>query len=236
MTGPTSGYRLKLAAGAGEIAAAQRLRHRVFVEEFAARPAAPDGLERDGHDPVFDHLLVLDQSSGRVAATCRMGQGPDFASAALFDLAPLRRTGLRLLELGRACVDPAHRGGPAMLLLWHGLAAYASDHGAEVIFGAASFHGTDPRPAAPALSWLLRHHPAPPGLAAPARADAERVPRDLLAGPGDDAALPPLIRAYLRLGGRVGPDVVIDRSFNTIDVFMTMKTSDFKSLPGVLRG
>ena len=38
------------------------------------------------------------------------------------------------------------------------------------------------------------------------------------------AALPPLIKGYLRLGGFVGDGAVIDRQFNTTDVCVVVKT------------
>jgi putative hemolysin len=38
------------------------------------------------------------------------------------------------------------------------------------------------------------------------------------------AALPPLIKGYLRLGGVVGDGAVIDDQFNTTDVCIVVKT------------
>ena len=38
------------------------------------------------------------------------------------------------------------------------------------------------------------------------------------------AALPPLIKGYLRLGGFVGDGAVIDEQFNTTDVCIVVKT------------
>jgi putative hemolysin len=38
------------------------------------------------------------------------------------------------------------------------------------------------------------------------------------------AALPPLIKGYLRLGGFVGEGAVIDQQFNTTDVCILVKT------------
>jgi putative hemolysin len=40
------------------------------------------------------------------------------------------------------------------------------------------------------------------------------------------AALPPLIKGYLRLGGFVGEGAVIDREFNTIDVCILVVTDE----------
>jgi putative hemolysin len=39
------------------------------------------------------------------------------------------------------------------------------------------------------------------------------------------AALPPLIKGYLRLGGFVGDGAVIDEQFNTTDICVLVKTN-----------
>ena len=39
------------------------------------------------------------------------------------------------------------------------------------------------------------------------------------------ASIPPLIRAYLRLGGFVGEGAFVDQDFNTTDVCLIMDTS-----------
>ena len=38
-------------------------------------------------------------------------------------------------------------------------------------------------------------------------------------------AVPPLIKAYLRLGGVVGQDAWVDHAFNTTDVFLMVDTA-----------
>ena len=94
----------------------------------------------------------------------RLGPDGRFYSDDEFDLAPLRQSGRRLLELGRSCVDPAYRGGMAMMLMWQALADYAIARRAEILFGAASFPGTDLRDLAQPLSWLHHTHLAAPEL------------------------------------------------------------------------
>ncbi|MCG8692693.1 MAG: hypothetical protein MI806_15930, partial [Minwuiales bacterium] len=42
-------------------------------------------------------------------------------------------------------------------------------------------------------------------------------------------ALPPLIKAYLRLGGFVGDGAVVDHQFGTTDVFMVVPLENVKS-------
>jgi putative hemolysin len=238
-----SRYRVKLAETDEERAGAQRLRYRVFVEEMGAR-ATPEehALRRewDRFDPYFDHMILVDQTPpsadplDRIAGVYRLMRGdvatggPGFYGGSEFDLAPIVASGRPCVELGRSCVAPEHRGGPAMHLLWNGLAAYVLEHGIELLFGVASFHGTDPAPLAEALSFLHHAHLAPPDLRARAHGP-NLLAMDLLPAERIDQAravqmIPSLIKAYLRVGGFVGEGAFVDRDFNTIDVCVIMDT------------
>lgn len=134
-----------------------------------------------------------------------------------------------MLELGRSCLHPDYRGGMAMYHLWNGLAAYVAEHQVEVLFGVASFHGTDPQELAQPLSMLHHNHLAPPDLRVRAQADAFQ-PMDLVAEADLDrraamVQVPALIKAYLRLGGFVGEGAFVDRAFNTTDVCLILDTA-----------
>ena len=143
-----------------------------------------------------------------------------------YDLTVLKHSGRKLMELGRSCLHPEYRGGAAMLVMWNGLAEYVADHGIEVMFGTASFHGTDVAALAPSLSLLHERHLAPPELRV--RAVAERFqPMDLIPYDQIDRkpamlGVPALIKAYLRLGGYVGEGAYVDHAFNTTDICLVM--------------
>jgi putative hemolysin len=234
---------LRLARDEADLAAAQRLRYRVFVEELGGDGPLVDHanrLERDALDPHFDHLVLVDTRRDpatleHVVGVYRLLPGERAAAIGRFycddeyDLGPLKASGRRLLELGRSCVDRDHRGGTAMIRLWEGLAEYVLSRGIEVLFGVASFHGTDPEPLRQPLAYLHHHHLAPPALRVRARPQGFQ-PMDLLPAAALDpaaarAAIPSLIRGYLRLGGFVGEGAFIDRPFNTTDVCLVMDTA-----------
>jgi len=232
---------VRLAQNAADIDAAQALRYRIFYEIMGATPLP--GMEQlrrdfDGYDEICDHLLVLDHSRGsgadavvgtyrliRREAAARFGS---FYSAGEYDIAPLIAYPGNVLELGRSCVDAGYRARPVMQLLWSGIAAYVFHYDIALMFGCASLPGTDPEALAAPLSYLYYHHLAPPALRA--RALPERFVDMRRTGPaGFDpnrtlAALPPLIKGYLRLGGFVGDGAVIDQQFNTTDVCVVVKT------------
>lgn len=234
-------FELRLAADADDLRAAQRLRYSVFVEELGGDgPLVDHGerLERDAYDPHCDHLLLIDPSrpvDDRVVGVYRLLPGDRAAAAggfyteAEYDLEVLKRSGRRLLELGRSCLHPEYRGGTAMYHLWNGLAGYVADHGIEVLFGVASFHGTDVQAIAGPLSLLHQRHLAPPELRVRARAGHHQpmnlVPEDALDRRAAMVATPALIKAYLRLGGFVGDGAFVDHAFNTIDVCLIMDTA-----------
>jgi L-ornithine Nalpha-acyltransferase len=231
----------RLAETAADIDAAQALRYRIFYESLGAQ-ALPEMLKRrrdfDRFDDDCDHLLVLDHShgSGRdtVIGTYRLLRREParrvggFYSANEYDIAPLVAHAGEILELGRSCVDPAYRQRPAMQLLWSGIAAYVFYHDITLMFGCASLPGTDPDAHATPLSYLHYYHLAPPTLRPHALSERYIDMRRLAAGAINPsqalAALPPLIKGYLRLGGFVGDGAVIDEQFNTTDVCILVKT------------
>ena len=67
-----------------------------------------------------------------------------------------------------------NRNRAVMQLLWRGIAAYVSQHDVKLMFGCASFSGTDVKSHALALSYLHHYHLAPPSMRAVALPRAMR--------------------------------------------------------------
>jgi putative hemolysin len=233
-----SHFDLTLATCDADIRQAQRLRYDVFIDELGGDGTLVDHdarLEADRFDPFFDHLLLRDRRRAegeQVVGVYRLMRAEQAQAAGQFysedeyDLAPLRASDRRLLELGRSCLHRDYRGGSAMMHLWNGLAHYIAAHGIEVMFGVASFHGTDAARIAGPLSLLHHRHLAPRDIRPRARAAGYHA-MDMIAEETLDrkAAIretPALIKAYLRLGGFVGEGAFVDRPFNCIDVCLVM--------------
>lgn len=243
MTDDDTAFVLRLARDERDLRAAQRLRYRVFVQELGADgPLVDHGrqLETDAFDAHFDHLLLIDPrrdaahlddvvGAYRLLPSDRLASAGRFYSEGEYDLTALKATGRKLVELGRSCVHPAYRGGSAMLQLWNALAGYVLERDIEVLFGAASFSGTDVQALAQPLSYLHHSHLAPPELRVRAL-PPHAVAMDLVAPEALDrraavAGTPALIRAYLRLGGFVGEGAFVDHAFNTTDVCLVLDTA-----------
>ena len=233
---------VRLARDPAEIAAAQEVRFRVFYDELGARRDAVTAVERrdsDRFDSVCDHLLVLDTAirgpaTEQIVGTYRLLRQESaiaaggFYSDEEFQLEALiaRHPGRRFLELGRSCVLPAYRSKRTIELLWQGIYAYVGYYDIGVMTGCASFHGTVPAAHAEALSFLAQNCRADEKW--DARAVISRyhtmdlMPSEAVKPRSALAAMPPLIKGYLRLGARIGDGCVIDRDFGTTDVFIIL--------------
>ncbi|MBP7000246.1 GNAT family N-acyltransferase [Amaricoccus sp.] len=244
-------YRVKLAETEAERQAAQRLRYRVFVEEMgAAASPAQRAVRRewDAFDPYFEQLILiwdgppdapvadpLDRVVGvyRLMTRTAARAGRGFYGAMEYDLGLIEASPRESVELGRTCVAPEHRGGAAMHLMWNALAEYVLARDIGILFGAASFAGTDPAPYAEALSFLHHRHLAPPDLRVraqrPRRIEMDLMPAEAIDPARALRAIPPLLKAYLRLGGVVGDGAWRDDAFNTIDVCLVMDTDRMKA-------
>ena len=240
--GRISSLEVRLARDADEIKAVQEVRYRVFFEELGAK----GGLNRrdaDRFDAVCDHLLVIDTAlpgtdSQRIVGTYRLLR-QESASAAggfyaedEFELSGLiaRHPDQRFLELGRSCVLPDYRSKRTIELLWQGIWAYLKHYEIDVMTGCASFPGTVPAAHAEALSYLAQNCRTDPrwdvGAVAGRYHEMDLVPAEAVSARSAIAAMPPLIKGYLRIGARVGDGCVIDRDFGTVDVFFVMPVKE----------
>ena len=236
-TSQPSEFTVSLAQTASDVAAAQALRYDVFVRELGGDGPMVDhdqALEQDRFDAHCDHLLLRRKNDGQVVGVYRVMQNDGaracggFYPEAEFDLTPLKASGKRLLELGRSCLHPSVRGGVAMLQLWAGLARYIEDHKIDILFGVASYHGTDTSAIIQSLSMLHRDHLAPQSIRPTALINGDTP--EILPSERNDRKIamqqtPQLIKAYLRLGGMIGQGVYVDHAFNTTDVSLVLDVS-----------
>ncbi len=230
---------VRLAETMADIDAAQALRYRVFYREMGARPTpemARTGRDFDAFDADCDHLLVIDHArDAAVVGTYRLirrsmaQRHRGFYSAGEYDIAPLEAYPGKLLELGRSCVDAA-RAQPAdhaVAVARHRRLCLRTRHRGHVRLRQPARHRHRRARGAALLS-----SPPPPG--AERNCGRGRCPAVMSRCPGCErgsydaararAAVPPLIKGYLRLGGFVGEGAVIDHQFNTTDVCVVVQT------------
>lgn len=227
---------LRLAENETEVLEAQRLRYAVFYEEMQAKAdteTLASKVDQDSLDDYCQHLIVLNSDS-KIVGTYRLvnrnaaQEHGRFYTETEYDISRIIAYDGEVLELGRSCVAADYRTGVTMQLLWQGIANYVFAYGIEIMFGCGSLPGTDIKNLQPALSYLHHFHQAPKNICP--RALEERyvnmavVDKDNMDEKKILASLPPLIKGYLRVGGKVGDGAVIDWQFNTTDICLVLKT------------
>jgi len=231
-------------ANPDEVIRAQRLRFQVFGSKH---PGDEDkATDQDRFDEACDHLIVLDHAvsardaSGRppIVATYRLlpqdriNRTGCFYSQSEFDVSDLvqKKPELRFLELGRSCVLEAYRNKRTVELLWHGCWSYVRRNRFDVMFGCASFAGTDIAEHSQALSFLAQNAAATDEWLVKAQPGRGISTALLPAGSIDMKTairqLPPLIRGYMRLGAMFAPEAVVDKEFHSIDVLVIIPVAN----------
>lgn len=219
-----------------EVRAAQRLRHQVFAQELGARlrppPGTPAGHDVDLFDAHCEHLLLREQFAdgelGDVVACYRLltpaaarRVGGLYAETE-FDLTRLRGVRDRIAELGRACVHPAHRRGPALLMMWGGICEFLQRQKLDLMLGCASVDARD----GGARAWALWNE-LQPRHAAPIEFQVRpRVPlHPATAYPGPVEA-PALLRGYLKANAKLLGAPAWDGDFRCADFPLLVKLGE----------
>lgn len=215
---------MRLAATPADLARTDRLR----AERFRYGRARSD---RDDADPRCIQVMVEDDATGALWCTFRVMLLPngsrigDSYSAGYYGLEGLAGYAAPMAEVGRFCLGcPPDREADVLRAAFAALTRIVDAHGVGLMFGCSSFAGTDAQRYGPAFALLHDRYVAP--LAWLPRIKAPRVVRfgqDAVARVLDLraalAAMPPLLRHYLTLGGWVSDHAVIDDDLGTTHVF-----------------
>lgn len=212
-----------------EVIEAQRLRFRVFSEEYGAAFNSPLGLDRDRFDKHCLHLLVRDTATGELVGYTRLlsqantARTGGFYSSSEFHMGMANSLQGRVAEIGRTCIHPEYRGGAVITVLWSRLAQYMVEQDIQHLIGCASVSLAEHYDVGAIVSRIRAHHLSELGQrVAPRRQLPLTVPAD---NPGK-VAMPPLLKAYLRMGARVCGEPAWDPDFNCLDFFILLQLQD----------
>ncbi len=232
-------YRVRLAQSVEDRDAACRLRFKVFNIEMGEglESSYKTGLDTDHFDLFCEHLLVEEKGTRRIVGTYRMqsgdiaGQNLGYYSEQEFYFAPYEPLRSGILELGRASIDREHRTPEVLILLWRGIAQYATDMGLRYLIGCSSLNSQNPSEGWQLYHQLEHYRVSPEFSTEPTMAfacpDEQESPGAQLSDGSSRTSLPTLpkvpklLRTYLAIGARVCAPPAWDREFGTID-FLTL--------------
>ena len=232
-------YDVRLAKSISEIKAAQNLRYEVLFKESGGR-VTRDMLtserEEDEWDEVAYHVVVVDRKEdNKIVGTVRLvsghalSEGQSFYTEKAFNLDGIREYYDSTLELSRACVSASVRGGVILMLMWKFTMQLIKDNHYDVLFGCASFSGTDYHQHTEILSYLYQRHLADKALMPHPLADVQSIAIEQFqetTGPDKKPGqVPTLLRGYLKLGAKVSDHAILDPVFNTTFVAIYVDTA-----------
>jgi len=126
--------------------------------------------------------------------------------------------------LGRFCIHPEWQDPDILRVAWAAMTGYVDWEGVELLFGCSSFQGTDGYEFADAFALLKARHLAPERWRIGVKAERVFDYAQALDQRPDlkraQAAMPPLLRTYLIMGGWVSDHAVIDADLGTVHVFV----------------
>ena len=236
---------IKLAETNSEIKYAQLLRYSVFYKEKNAKATLSKKMLRRDYDKIdrfADHLIVIDKDrrnfQNKIIGTYRLMRGDlanqfgGFYTSTEFNLSNILQLykNNEILELGRSCVHKKYRNGTTINLLWKAIANYISIYDIKILLGCVSFPGTNVMKFSDQLSYLKRNHSLQNELSVesldnniyPIHNSKNKNISDIK----NFVKLPPLIKGYLRVGGKVSESCFVDHDFNTIDLCVVVKTNN----------
>ncbi len=231
-------YTIKTISSRRELHEVFQFRHEVFYEELMAK--GQKGMDYDYLDEECDHLIIIDDSKGKIIANYRLLSSrfcSQFYSENEFNISKFLRLPGHKLEMGRACVHKDYRKGPVVHLLWRGVAEYLKRTETEYLFGCASLRYLDSLQVAVVCEYLERNNHISKdygirlleGLEIPGLSrKKEFVSRSWGVFLEDkvNELMNPLFRSYLKVGSVLFENPAWDKKLKSVDFFTVLKIKE----------
>jgi len=210
-----------------DIEQAYQLRQTVFSQAFNQQINTNEpSLDKDRFDDACHHLIVKEPVTNRIVAYSRIITSEiaqlhhGFYTASEFDLSAIIDPQKRYMEIGRTCVSDDHRTGSAIALLWGQIGKFMLEHKIDCLIGCASIpftHGS--RQTLAVIDYLRSRYFTDASL----RAMPKHALPALKTNLEGKAFVPPLLKAYLRMGCKVCGEAHWDKAFNSADVLVLLE-------------
>lgn len=221
-------FTVQIAETKSEVEECLRLRFSIFSEELGADLKSKEsGLDHDKYDPFCMQLFIKDTKANKIIATTRLltsdaaYHSGGFYSESEFNLQAILKDNYRYMEVGRTCIHPDYRVGPALPLLWQGIARVVIDQDIDHLFGCASipYYGdSEAKYISSIMHYLKKHHFAGEDSRVTPHIPISNLDEDTSA----DVILPTLLKGYLKQGALICGEPFWDAQFGVADVFVML--------------
>ena len=216
-------YRIEFGSSHANRIKAQKFRQRVFRN-------SKRGLDEDEFDEVSDHCLIYDRVEDnklvlvfRSRSFSSMKEILSSYSAQYYDLTKLTDLAFTPMEIGRLCVDKKASDPFLLLHAFKYLVSLISSGNTDFIFGCTSFIGADNPKHINSFRFLKNNQLAEAKFQINEKSlcilDIKKEIANSDGSKPTKNSLPPLLKFYLSLGGKVSDHAVIDRELDTLHVF-----------------
>ena len=216
-------YRIEFGQSGANRLKAQKFRQKIFRH-------SKDGLDDDKFDAVSDHCLIFDKTNkDRLVLVFRSRTFSSMEdilcsySAQHYDLTKLSTLPFKPMEIGRLCIDQNVSDPFLLLSAFKYLRSLVSSRQIDFIFGCTSFTGADNPRHLESLNSLKKNQLAdskfPIKKKSQSILDIKKESSNTVENKVAKNRLPPLLKFYLSLGGKVSDHAVIDRDLDTLHVF-----------------
>ncbi len=216
-------YRIEFGQSDANRLKAQKFRQKIFRD-------SENGLDEDKFDATSDHCLIFDKKNkDRLVLVFRSRTFSSMEdilcsySAQHYDLRKLSTLSFKPMEVGRLCVDQKVSDPFLLLSAFKYIRSLVSNRRIDFIFGCTSFAGADNPRHLESLNSLGKNQLADSRFPIKKKSQSILDIKKEINWTDENKTvkngLPPLLKFYLRLGGKVSDHAVIDRDLDTLHVF-----------------
>ena len=227
---------VKFAQTEKEKNATYALRYNDMVKEYNPDKEIECGLDITEHDAVAKQIICVDTDTDEVVGCYRilcsqwMKEGSRFQTEDEFDISELKATGENIVELSRAVIKKEYRNTTVLMNLLRFIMKYIMDGDFRFVIGETSFFGTDKQALQEEISYLTLFHGVEDfDIKALQKNDLAILPKEQINQAEVKRKLPPLVRAYIGFGAKIGKEAFADYDFGSVDVFTLMDTQNYNT-------
>lgn len=188
-------------------------------------------LDIDEYDKNADHLIIFKKNDHTAIGTYRILNSettPFFYSENEFNMESVKVLKGIKLEVGRACIHPEYRNSTILSSLWTGISEYIRQTNAQYIFGCSSIPINSTAPLNQFHHILIQKYLSSPNerVIPKKKFPLKHVNMDEKNSQKFERILPPLLKGYLKMGGKICGEPAWDSELKTLDYFTLVKRSE----------